>query len=108
MDKTIVNQKLPFVINKIVVEFKPEKIILFGSYAWGHPNRDSDIDLFVVKKTSETRIERGQIIENLLWGCGLPVDTLVYTPEEVQKRFELNDFFILNIFDKGKVLYSAN
>lgn len=108
MDKATVDKKLPFVIKKITAEFKPEKIILFGSYAWGNPTPDSDIDLFIVKSTNKTKIEQGQIIERMLWGCGLPVDTLIYTPEEVQKRFKLNDFFMRNIFDKGKVLYSAN
>ncbi|MBF0564776.1 MAG: nucleotidyltransferase domain-containing protein [Nitrospirae bacterium] len=48
-------QKLKEVIDKIIVEFQPEKIILFGSYAWGSSNIDTDVDLFVIKETDNTR-----------------------------------------------------
>lgn len=107
MKQSLINQKLSEITEKIVNEFKPEKIILFGSYAWGNPNTDSDIDLFVVKKTDKSRLERGVEAEKILWGFGVPIDILVYTPEEVQNRLQLKDFFIENIFTKGKILYSA-
>lgn len=51
-------QKLKKVTEKIVKEYKPEKIILFGSHAWGKPSRDSDVDLFIVKNSKKRRSDR--------------------------------------------------
>lgn len=108
MDTKTVLQKLPLITDKIVKEFKPEQIILFGSFAWGTPGPDSDLDLFVVKKTNQGRIERGQDMERLLWGTGMPIDVLIYTPQEVEKRLRIKDFFVENIFTKGKILYPSD
>lgn len=108
MSKAEKNRKIQAVAQKIAKQFKPDKIILFGSYAWGKPHVDSDVDLFIVKETDQSKIERGQEIERILWGSGMPVDALVYTPEETQKRLDIEDFFIQNILTKGKILYSAS
>lgn len=108
MDSAVVEQKLLEITRKIVEGLKPEKIILFGSYAWGEPNPDSDVDLFIVKDTEKKRIERGIEIERILWKSGIPVDALVYTPQEVERRLSIEDGFIQNIFLEGKVLYSAS
>lgn len=102
-----VGEKIQEVVNKITQEYKPEKIILFGSWAWGTPDRKSDIDLFIVKKSREPRIERERQVQRLLLGSQLPIDIIIYTPEEVKNRQNINDFFINRIFTKGKVLYPA-
>jgi len=107
MDKVLVEQKLKEITDKIVKEYQPEKIILFGSWAWGGPKRESDIDLFIIKESKERRIERERRIQRLLLGSRLPVDTLVYTPEEVERRLWIEDFFIKKIINQGKVLYSV-
>lgn len=91
---------------KIVREFKPEKIILFGSYAWGKPRPDSDLDLFIIKDSTDKRIERARKARSAIWGIGVPVDILVYTPQEIQRRVEKGDFFVKDIITKGKVLYA--
>ena len=52
MVKEETKRKIQAIADKIAREYKPEKIILFGSYAWGHPHEDSDLDFFIVKKTS--------------------------------------------------------
>jgi predicted nucleotidyltransferase len=91
--------------DKIVQEIKPEKIILFGSYAWGEPTEDSDVDLFVIQKSKEPRRIRQKELRRKLWGSDVPMDLLVYTPEEIEKRLEIDDPFILHILNKGKVLY---
>lgn len=97
--------KIEEVVKKIVQEFEPEKIILFGSYAWGTPTNESDVDLLIIKEGNERRIEREQALRGKLFPSGIPLDVLIYTPDEVKKRLELGDFFIEDIVKKGKVVY---
>ncbi len=89
---------------RIVEEYKPEKIILFGSYAWGEPTEDSDVDLFIVKKTRQGFVQRHLKARKAIGG-EVAADVLVRTPKEVQERLEIGDFFIKNIIDRGEVLY---
>ena len=104
MEKSLVETKLKEVTDKIVKEFKPEKIILFGSYAWGKPNEDSDVDLFIVKETKNTR-ELARKIDGSFWGRSFAMDIIVSTPSGVENRLRRGDFFFRDIFDKGTVLY---
>ena len=103
-------KKLKEITDKIVKEYKPEKIILFGSWAWGKPGPDSDVDLFIVKQSADRRIDRARtvrkIIWDIIWNAGLAIDILVYTPKEVSRRLNLEDFFVEDIINKGQVLYS--
>ena len=96
-------------VEKLVAEYKPEKIILFGSYAWGEPDRDSDIDLFIVKKTDKRFIDRWSEVHRILTGLHsrIPLDTIIYTPKELEKRIAIGDQFIASIIDTGKVLYAT-
>jgi len=99
-------QKIKKVTEKIVKEYKPEKIILFGSHAWGKPNPDSDVDLFIVKNSKKRPSDREYELRMKLFGHGFPpIDLLIYTPSEVQKRLEIEDFFVQDILSKGKILY---
>ncbi len=94
------------IVNKIVKYYKPEKIFLFGSYAWGKPTKNSDIDLLIIKSTKPNNKRQDQfLLGEIIFGCGLPVDTLIYTPVEIKRRLKLNDFFIHDIITKGKKLY---
>lgn len=99
-------EKLKEITDKIVKEYQPEKIILFGSYAWGKPTKDSDVDLFIVKESTENKLERIRTVRKIIWNCGLAVDVLVYTPKETEKRIWLGDLFVEKILEKGKILYS--
>lgn len=92
------------VARKIAKEYDPEKIILFGSYAWGKPNKDSDVDLFIVKKTDNTR-ECARKIDRSLFPRFFAIDLIVHTPEQIEKRKNMGDFFIKDILKKGKTLY---
>ncbi|OGZ20789.1 MAG: hypothetical protein A2W55_02460 [Candidatus Nealsonbacteria bacterium RIFCSPHIGHO2_02_38_10] len=95
-------------INQIVKnlkKYKPEKIILFGSHAWGKPNASSDVDILVVKKSKLSRRIRTAQAEKFLGALPYPVDVLVYTPGEIERRKELGDFFINLILKKGQVIY---
>lgn len=85
--------------------FKPEKVILFGSHAWGKPKNDSDFDLFIIKRTKENPSERAYKVRQYLNNINEAFDILVFTPQEVQKRIAVNDFFIQDILTKGKVIY---
>lgn len=98
-------EKIPEIKEKIVKEIKPEKIILFGSYAWGKPTKDSDVDLFVVQDSKDPRRERQTYLRRKLFGSGVPMDIIIYTPEEIESRLNLGDFFIKKILTQGKVLY---
>ncbi|MDP3742360.1 MAG: nucleotidyltransferase domain-containing protein, partial [Candidatus Micrarchaeota archaeon] len=86
-------------IRILVKKYSPEKVIIFGSHAWGKPSRDSDIDIFIVKETRKKLSERFVEVQKLLHGfhSSIPVEPLVLTPREVEKRVELRDPFILKI-----------
>lgn len=92
------------ITDQIVKNYRPERIILFGSFACGKPKAESDLDLLVIKKSKKTKVER---IKEILMktDSNLPLEPLVYTPEELKTRLDLGDFFFQNIIKKGKVLY---
>jgi predicted nucleotidyltransferase len=80
----ITEEKIKKLCQKIVKKIKPEKIILFGSFAWGKPTKDSDVDLLIIKRTKKKWLQRHLEVRNVING-ELPVDILVRTPEEVKK-----------------------
>jgi len=94
-------------VRKIAEEYEPERIILFGSFAWGKPSASSDVDLLVVKNSSLAKRFRATEVEKILDVPALPVDILVRTPEEIETRKKMGDPFINLILRKGKVLYAA-
>jgi predicted nucleotidyltransferase len=96
-------------LHKLIDAYSPQKVILFGSHAYGTPGPDSDIDLLIIKETSTRFIDRWVVVQRILTGThrALPVETLVLTPQEVEKRLANGDQFIAEILAKGKVLYGA-
>ncbi len=94
------------ITRQIVKKYKPEKIILYGSFASGEPTKDSDVDLFIVKRTKKKRTQRHLEIDRMLLDRTLPLDILIYTPEEIKNRLSLGDFFIENIINQGKIIYA--
>jgi predicted nucleotidyltransferase len=92
-------------IHRIASIINPDKIYLFGSYATGLANEDSDIDLLVVKETLEPKYRRSIEIQRLLIGTKLPVDIVVYTNEEFENE-KLNSFSFLNsAFHGAQLMY---
>ena len=91
---------------RIAETFQPEKIILFGSYAYGKPTMESDVDLVVVMSYEGGRFTQAHKITYQL-GLALPLDLLVYTPEQLRYRLEIGDRFIREIVEQGKVMYDA-
>jgi len=100
------NPVIAQIVEKIAREYQPEKIILFGSHAWGTPGPDSDIDLFIVKKTDVPPLDRMREVFDILWGTGIAADTLVYTPEQVARRRAMGDPFVREILARGRTLYA--
>jgi predicted nucleotidyltransferase len=101
----ITKDQINQVVETIVQNVHPDKVVLFGSYANGNPNEDSDLDLLVVKDMSQKRIQRGREIRKYLRGTGIPVDLLVYTPQEIEEWRDTKAAFITRIIEQGKVLY---
>ncbi len=100
-------EMLQEIVQRIVVSYAPEKIILFGSYAYGKPHADSDIDLLIVKETDKRPLDRRMEVKRLLRdrSDSLSISPLVYTKHEVEHRLAIKDFFIKKIFEKGEVIY---
>ena len=92
--------------DRIAAEFKPERIILFGSYAYGAPTADSDVDLLVVMPFEGDSARTAAEIRRAV-RAGFPVDLLVRTLAQVEQRLEWNDWFMREIVEKGKVIYAA-
>ena len=94
----------------IAREFQPEKIILFGSWAYGKPETDSDIDLLVVMPFEGSPFRQaGTILNRVIQVVGvLPLDLLVKTAEQLDERLAIGDGFVRDILERGKVLYEAD
>ena len=103
----ITQEDIQATCDDIVREFSPLQVILFGSYAYGTPKEDSDVDLLVVMDIpeSETRRQAGEILQRIPYR--FPMDLLVRSPEEIAYRTSYNDWFLREITEKGEVLYGC-
>ncbi len=101
----ITEKQINEVVKKIVENYRPQKIILFGSYASGTPGKDSDVDLLIIKKSDLPRFKRPREIHRLFNPYPFAMDILVYSPEEVKKWEEHPNSFINTVLKNGKVLY---
>lgn len=91
---------------KIKKEYQPEKIILFGSYAYGNPKEESDIDLFIIKDTDKRRVDRFCEVRKILRDIrNISIQPIIFTNNELNTRLRIKDDFILEIMEKGEVLY---
>jgi predicted nucleotidyltransferase len=92
---------------QIAREFRPHKIILFGSHAYGKPHWDSDVDLLVIMPFKGRHTSKAIEILNRL-NPTTALDLLVRTPQQVKKRLVMDDFFMREIIERGKVMYEAD
>ncbi|MFH1564168.1 MAG: nucleotidyltransferase domain-containing protein [Nitrospirota bacterium] len=101
--RKIINQ----ITEEIKREYQPERIILFGSYAYGEPSSNSDLDLFIIKETDKERRDRFVEVKRLVYDPkrNIVFSPLVYTPAEVEERLSLGDDFVNEILEKGEMLY---
>ncbi|MBU0512881.1 MAG: nucleotidyltransferase domain-containing protein [Chloroflexi bacterium] len=102
----IEREKITAFCDRVVEQFQPEKVILFGSYAYGSPTPDSDVDVLVVLPFKGKNPEKATEI----WMASrprFPIDIMVRKPQELQRRLELGDVFLQEIIERGTVLYEA-
>jgi len=105
--RTITMRQIEDVSRRIADEFHPERVLLFGSYAWGAPTEDSDVDLLVILPFDGKAVAKS-VEMRLKIRPPFPVDLLVRTPEKIRERLALGDPFIRSILEEGKVLYEAH
>lgn len=101
----VTRRALKEIVQRIVSELHPEKIILFGSYGYGLPTDDSDVDLLVIMETDSRPADRYLAVSRLIRPRPFPLDILVKTPDEITQALEKGDFFIREIVTKGQMLY---
>ena len=94
-------------VQELVLKFNPEKVILFGSFAYGKSSKSSDVDLLVIMNTNLRPIEQEVAIRKTIHRK-FPLDLIVFTPSQIKKREEMGDPFIKTIFQKGKILYERS
>ena len=101
----ITEDQINQVVKRIVETAKPEKVILFGSYAYGTPNEGSDLDILVIQKSDLPNRKCSSIIRQAMDGLKLPMDIIVYKPEQVDYWKDTPVAFVTHIINKGKLLY---
>jgi hypothetical protein len=102
----VTEERLQEVARRIVEAFAPERIILFGSYAWGEPTPHSDVDLLIVMEDGERPAERRMAVSRLFRPRPFPMDILVYTPAEIQHALALRNPLLLEALERGRTLYA--
>ena len=104
--KTLDENLLEIATRRLVAEFQPEQVWLYGSHAWGKPHDDSDVDLLVVVPHSdETPIRRSQRAHRCLRGLRMPKDVLVETRQEVDRVKGIEASLESTILSRGRRLY---
>jgi len=96
---------LSTIATRIIENFQPEKIILFGSHAWGNPTPESDVDILVIMDVEGSPIRKEAEISKIARPKFVPMDVIVRTPEQIQHRLKIGDPFIRRIMREGEVLY---
>jgi uncharacterized protein len=106
--KKSIQKILTDVVEKLMADYQPEKIILYGSYAYGQPNEDSDIDLFIIKETDKRRIDRFVEVSEIIYDPQrhISIQPMVYTPGELEERLALGDDFVKDILTRGEIIYA--
>jgi predicted nucleotidyltransferase len=92
---------------QIAQKFQPDRIILFGSYAYGQPTEDSDVDLLVILPFEDLPVCKAIEIRRQI-KPPFPLDLMARTSEQIQQRLDMGDFFIKDIIKNGRVLYETN
>lgn len=96
------------IIDRLKKGYEPDKIILYGSYAYGQPTRDSDLDLFIIKKTDKRRIDRFVEVKRMIYDPKrhISVSPIIYTPKEIEERIAIGDDFIREVLAQGEIIYA--
>jgi uncharacterized protein len=104
--RIVISDRIQELSQKIATQFSPDRIILFGSYAYGTPTEDSDVDLLVVMPFEGHPFRKAaEILDEI--SPDFPVDLLVRTAEQLDERLVLGDFFLREVVTQGRVLYES-
>ncbi len=106
MQTTISLPGIQKIVQQIVERFQPRKVILFGSYAYGKPTEDSDVDLLVVMETDENPMHTAGLISAAV-DHPFPLDILVMTPSHLEEYVNEKAIFETQLVTKGVVLYET-
>jgi len=99
-------QQIQGFVKQVVARFHPQRIILFGSYAYGKPTPDSDVDLLVIMAhRGHPAMQAAEIRKAVR--AGFPMDLIVRSPREIRRRLDKGDFFIREIMERGQALHEA-
>ncbi len=104
--KRIPEEVIRELARRIIEKFHPRRIILFGSYAYGHPRPESDVDLLVVMETPLRETQQALEIRQYLKPL-FGVDILVYIPKHLEQRLAWGDPFLREIVERGIILYES-
>ncbi len=105
-----IQETIRHLVRQLVEDYQPERIVLFGSLAYGEPQEDSDIDILIIKETTQTPLERRVHVRRLVSDPQrrIPLSPLVLTPGELAERLALGDPFYQEILGRGRVLYARS
>jgi predicted nucleotidyltransferase len=104
----ITEEKINEIVNKIATLYAPDKVILFGSYAVGTADENSDLDFIVIKNTDLPKHKRGVELRRLLYGSLVPMDLKVYTPFEFEKELKNKYSFLNSAVKNSKLVYERS
>ena len=104
----VTEEALQEIVHRLVTGLHPHKIVLFGSYVYGIPTADSDVDLLVIVDTQARPVDRYLRVSRLLRPRPFPLDLLVKTPEEIAQALDRDDAFMREIIAQGRVLYERS
>ncbi len=107
MSELAVQKKIDEMVRRIVEQFHPEQVILFGSYARGQAGPDSDVDLLVVMPVQGSKRAAQLQVRLALHDIRLPKDVIVVTPDQFERQRDIPGTIVRPAFLEGKVLYAA-
>ncbi len=93
------------IVNRIALNYNPEKIILFGSYAQGNYTDNSDLDFILVKETNAPKHKRGLEVRRLFYGLTIPMDFKIYTSSEFNNELSNQYSFLSSAIKGSKIVY---
>lgn len=96
------------IVDRIACNYKPEKIILIGSYARGDFNENSDLDFILVKETDFPKHKRGIEVRRLFYGLAIAMDFKIYTSTEFAKELSNHYSFLSTAIKSSKIVYERN
>src|SRR5262245_17557042 len=104
----VTKEALQEIVHRLVTGLHPNMIVLFGSYVYGTPTADSDVDLLVIVDTHARPVDRYLRVSRLLRPRPFPLDLLVKTPEEAAQALHRDDGFMREVRGRGRVLYERS